>query len=419
MNDLLPNQTGCWQYVERTLAQVVGLYGYQEIRTPIAERTALFKRSIGETTDIVEKEMYTFDDKGGDSLTLRPENTAGCVRAGIEHGLFHHQKQKFWYMGPMFRHERPQKGRYRQFHQFGCEAIGWPGPDIDAELIQMTGRFLKKLGLEDITLELNSIGTSAERKNYREKLVAYFQEHAGQLDDDSTRRLKTNPLRIFDSKVPATQEIVKNAPDLTACLSNESRSHFDLLCQTLDAFDIEYCINPRLVRGLDYYSLTVFEWITDRLGAQNAVLAGGRYDGLVEQLGGRPTPGIGFAMGMERLIELIIQSSGQAESDYSTDVYVVTDNSQRAIRRAVHFAEQLRDHDLTALVHYGGGSFSSQFKKADQSGASLAAVFGHTELESNRITIKPLRSDEAQFQLAFDQKLDNDSLTTLLNLLPR
>ena len=419
MNDLLPEESGYWQFVERTLAQVVGLYGYQEIRTPIAEHTALFKRSIGETTDIVEKEMYTFDDKGGDSLTLRPENTASCMRAGIEHGLFHHQKQKFWYMGPMFRHERPQKGRYRQFHQFGCEAIGWPGPDIDAELIHMTARFLKKLGLNDIKLELNSIGTSTERKIYRQKLVAYFENYVEQLDDDSKRRLKTNPLRIFDSKVPATREIVKNAPELRSFLSGESKFHFQQLCQSLDDFHIEYFVNPRLVRGLDYYSLTVFEWTTDQLGAQNAVLAGGRYDGLVEQLGGKPTPGIGFAMGMERLIDLLKLSSETIHSDYLTHIYVVTDNSEQAIRQATRFSEQMRDHGFNTIIHFGGGSFKSQFKKADQSGASIAAVIGDAELAANQVTIKPLRSEQAQFQLEFDQKLENDSLSMLLNLLPQ
>ena len=419
MNDLLPDQSGHWQYVERTLAQVVGLYGYQEIRTPIAEHTALFKRSIGEATDIVEKEMYTFDDKGGDSLTLRPENTASCIRAGIEHGLFHHQKQKFWYMGPMFRHERPQKGRYRQFHQFGCEAIGWPGPDIDAELIQMTARFLKKLGLQGLILELNSIGTAIERKTYRQHLVEYFEIYVDELDEDSKRRLKTNPLRIFDSKVPATQEIVKNAPQLKSYLSDESISHFKQLCQSLDDMEIAYVVNPRLVRGLDYYSLTVFEWVTDQLGAQNAVLAGGRYDGLIEQLGGKPTPGIGFAMGMERLIELLKQSDGKTGSDYFTHVYVVTDNSDVSIRKASLLSEQMRDNEINTIIHFGGGSFKSQFKKADQSGASIAVVIGEVELASNQITIKPLRSKQAQFQLEFDQKLENDSLSMLLKLLPQ
>ena len=419
MNDLLPSDSGHWQYVERTLAQVVGLYGYQEIRTPIAEHTALFKRSIGEATDIVEKEMYTFDDKGGDSLTLRPENTASCLRAGIEHGLFHNQKQKFWYMGPMFRHERPQKGRYRQFHQFGCEAIGWTGPDIDAELIQMSARFLKKLGLKNIKLELNSIGTSAERQLYRQHLIDYFENYVDDLDEDSKRRLKTNPLRIFDSKVASTQNIVKNAPALESYLSDESRLHFQQLCRSLDTFGIEYHLNPRLVRGLDYYSLTVFEWVTDQLGAQNAVLAGGRYDGLVEQLGGKPTPGIGFAMGMERLMELLKLSTEAISSDYRTHVYIVTDNSNQAIERASQLSEQLRDHNLNTIIHFGGGSFKSQFKRADQSGASIAAVIGSAELAANQITIKPLRSAQDQFQLDFMQKLENDSVSMLLNLLPQ
>ena len=417
MNDLLPGQSGHWQFVERTLAGVVGLYGYQEIRTPIVEHTALFKRSIGEATDIVEKEMYTFNDKGGDSLTLRPENTASCMRAGIEHGLFHNQKQKLWYMGPMFRHERPQKGRYRQFHQFGCEAIGWPGPDIDAELIQMTARFLNKLGLSDLKLELNSIGTAAERQHYRQQLVDYFSAYVNELDEDSKRRLSTNPLRIFDSKVPATQAIVKNAPVLESCLSDESIAHFRQLCQSLNDSGIEYSVNPRLVRGLDYYSLTVFEWTTDRLGAQNAVLAGGRYDGLVEQLGGKATPGIGFAMGLERLVELLMLSEDSLKSDYLTHVYIVVDNSDASIKQATRFAEQLRDHDLNTIIHFGGGSFKSQFKKADQSGAAIAAIVGESEIAEKRVTIKPLRSEQAQFQLEFDQNLDNESLTKLLNLL--
>lgn len=419
MNDLLPEDIGYWQFVERTLGETVGLYGYREIRTPIAEHTALFKRSIGEATDIVEKEMYTFSDKGGDSLTLRPENTASCIRAGIEHGLFHHQKQKFWYLGPMFRHERPQKGRYRQFHQFGCEAIGWPGPDIDAELILMTARFLNKLGLDALRLELNSIGTPAEREIYRRELVIYFEKHFKDLDEDSRRRLASNPLRIFDSKIPATQEIVRDAPNLVTYLSDESVSHFSRLCQTLDDFGIDYVINPRLVRGLDYYSLTVFEWITDRLGAQNAILAGGRYDGLVEQLGGKPTPGIGFAMGMERLIELLIQSDSTPASDNTTSIYVIIDNSEAAMTRAARFSEQMRDHGVTTVLHFGGGSFKSQFKKADQSGAQIAAIIGESELDTNRVTIKPLRSTQAQFQLEFEHKLDNQSVSTLLNLLPQ
>ena len=363
MNDLLPGDSGHWQYIERTLSEVAQLYGYQEIRTPIAEQTALFERSIGQATDIVEKEMYTFEDKGGDSLTLRPENTASCVRAGLEHGLFHHQKQKFWYIGPMFRHERPQKGRYRQFHQFGCEAIGWHGPDIDAELIQLCARLWQRLGLEHIKLELNSIGTAQERQTYRTHLVEFFQTHYSHLDEDSQRRLESNPMRIFDSKIPQTQSIVADAPLLESYLSDQSKMHFSQLCTLLDQANISYTINPRLVRGLDYYSLTVFEWVTDKLGAQNAVLAGGRYDGLVEQLGGKPTPGIGFAMGIERLVELL-KISKTPVSDYHTAVYIVTDNSEKALHKATLVAEQLRDHDINTLVHLGQGSFKSQFKKS-------------------------------------------------------
>ena len=416
MNDLLPPESGYWQYVERVLAQVAGLYGYQEIRTPIAEHTSLFKRSIGEATDIVEKEMYTFEDKGGDSLTLRPENTASCIRAGIEHGLFHNQKQKLWYMGPMFRHERPQKGRYRQFHQFGCEAIGWAGPDIDAELIQLTARLWQKLGLKHIKLELNSIGTAQERYDYRQTLVDYFQQFFNQLDEDSQRRLNSNPLRIFDSKVDSTQAIVADAPLLASTLSDESKEHFSCLCELLDTAGIEYDINPRLVRGLDYYSLTVFEWVTDQLGAQNAVLAGGRYDGLVEQLGGKPTPGIGFAMGMERLIELL-KLSESAISDYRVQTYVVTDNSEQSLTRASILAEQLRNSDVNAVVHHGGGSFKSQFKKADQCGADIAIVLGESEIVSNKISVKPLRTDQEQISLDFTEKLDKESLNQLLKLM--
>ena len=415
MNDLLPTDSGHWQYVERVLAQVAGLYGYREIRTPIAEHTALFKRSIGEATDIVEKEMYTFEDKGGDSLTLRPENTASCMRAGIEHGLFHNQKQKFWYIGPMFRHERPQKGRYRQFHQFGCEAIGWDEPDVDAELIQLTARLWQKLGLQHIKLELNSIGTVEERRAYRQKLVDFFKPFYHQLDADSQRRLTTNPLRIFDSKVETTQKIATNAPELNSTLSDESKAHFADLCRLLDDAGIDYEINPRLVRGLDYYSLTVFEWVTDRLGAQNAVLAGGRYDGLIEQLGGKPTPGIGFAMGIERLIELL-KLSENAISDYSIQSYIVTDNSESALQRAPILAEQLRDQGINTMVHHGGGSFKSQFKKADQSGADIAVVIGEQEIQANKISVKPLREAKDQISLEFDDKLSDDSLEQLLKL---
>ncbi len=416
MNDLLPGESGFWQYVERVLADVAGLYGYQEIRTPIAEHTALFKRSIGEATDIVEKEMYTFADKGGDSLTLRPENTASCMRAGIEHGLFHNQKQKLWYIGPMFRHERPQKGRYRQFHQFGCEAIGWQGPDVDAELIQLTARLWQQLGLQHIKLELNSIGTAEERHAYRQKLVDYFQPFYDQLDADSQRRLITNPLRIFDSKVESTQQIVADAPQLESSLSDESKSHFAGLCKLLDEAEIHYQINPRLVRGLDYYSLTVFEWVTDQLGAQNAVLAGGRYDGLVEQLGGKPTPGIGFAMGIERLIELL-KLSENTVSDYRIQAYVVTDNSEEALGRAAKLAEQLRDQGVNTVIHHGGGSFKSQFKKADQSGADIAIVIGEQEIQTGNVSVKPLRDHNEQISLEFSDKLADESLNQLLKLI--
>jgi len=415
MNDLLPVESSFWEHVEQVLARVAGLYGYQEIRTPIIEHTALFERSIGEATDIVEKEMYTFTDKGGDSLTMRPENTASVIRAGLEHGLFHHQNQKLWYLGPMFRHERPQKGRYRQFHQFGCEAIGWEGPQIDAELIQLTARLWKHLCLKGLVLEINTIGTSRERWVYREHLVKYFNTHIDQLDEDSRRRLISNPLRIFDSKVGTTQAVVTDAPQLQAFLSDESRKHFDAVCEQLVRDGIEYRINPRLVRGLDYYSLTVFEWVTDQLGAQNAVLAGGRYDGLVEQLGGKPTPGIGFAMGIERLLELV-RLSGSATPAYRVQVYIINDNTSVAINMASALAEQVRDKGLNALVHFGAGSIKSQFKKADQSGADIAIVIGEDEVSSNLVTIKPLRTGQPQAQLPYSGEMSPELLSTLLKL---
>ena len=409
MNDLLPDESRHWQFVEKILAQVAAQYGYQEIRTPIVEHTALFKRSIGEATDIVEKEMYTFEDKGGDYLTLRPENTASCIRAGIEHGLFHNQKQKLWYMGPMFRHERPQKGRYRQFHQFGCEAVGWTGPDVDAELIQLSARLWQRLGLKNLSLQINSIGTAEERKTYRQHLVDYFTQHVDQLDEDSKRRLSTNPLRIFDSKVQTTQQIAEQAPLLEDYLSEASTAHFKRLCELLDHADIEYSINPRLVRGLDYYSLTVFEWLTDQLGAQNAVLAGGRYDGLVEQLGGRSTPGIGFAMGIERLIELIkLAQTSTPES--GLDFYIIIDQSPAALTKAMSIAEDLRDESKTVQIHFAAGKFKSQFKAADQLGAHHALILGEDELDKGSLTIKNL-TDSAQYEVILYDNYIKDLLS--------
>ncbi|WP_152207213.1 histidine--tRNA ligase [Marinobacter changyiensis] len=399
MNDILPDQTPLWQFLENTVRQVLRSYGYQEIRMPIVEQTELFKRSIGEVTDIVEKEMYTFDDRNGDSLTLRPEGTAGCVRAGEEHGLLFNQTQRLWYTGPMFRHERPQKGRYRQFHQIGVECFGMSGPDIDAELLIMTARLWSALGLQSHTrLEINSIGTAQARRNYREALVNYLSDFKAELDSDSLRRLESNPLRILDSKNPDTQRILERAPVLDAFLDEESIAHFARLKALLDAAGVVYAVNPRLVRGLDYYGKTVFEWITDSLGAQGTVCAGGRYDGLVEQLGGKPTPAVGFAMGIERVV-LLLETLGLVP-DYVTndaDVYVMA-MGDGALAAAMALSEAIRA-DLSGkivVMHCGGGSFKSQMKKADRSGASLAIIVGENELASGTASVKPLRSDEPQ-----------------------
>ncbi|MEP5980154.1 MAG: histidine--tRNA ligase, partial [Marinobacter alexandrii] len=388
--------------VRKVLAQ----YGYQEIRMPIVEQTDLFKRSIGEVTDIVEKEMYTFDDRNGDSLTLRPEGTAGCVRAAEEHGLLFNQTRRLWYTGPMFRHERPQKGRYRQFHQIGVECFGMAGPDIDAELLILTARLWRELGLAEHTrLEINSIGTSEARKVYRQALVEYLSQYKADLDADSQRRLETNPLRILDSKDPATRSILENAPNLDQYLDDDSRAHFDGLRELLDAAGIEYTINPALVRGLDYYGKTVFEWITDSLGAQGTVCAGGRYDGLVEQLGGKPTRAVGFAMGLERLILLLETLDLIPEHvNNNADVYV-TAMGDGALASALALAEELRAELPNAVIisHCGGGSFKSQMKKADKSGARYAIILGENEVANGRVGLKPLRSDELQQDLARDE----------------
>ena len=396
MHDTLPQQTPLWQYLEQQIHQILKQYAYEEIRTPIIELTELFKRSIGEVTDIVEKEMYTFEDRNGDSLTLRPEGTACCVRACMEHGLLHNQTQRLWYQGPMFRHERPQKGRYRQFQQIGVEAFGLSGPDIDLELILITQRIWKALGLEGLELQLNTLGTLAERNVYRKELVGYFRQHLDRLDQDSRRRLEGNPLRILDSKNPDMKELNANAPSLMDYLGTDSKAHFETLCQGLDEAGVAYRINPRLVRGLDYYSLTVFEWITDRLGAQGTVCAGGRFDGLVEQLGGKATPAMGFAMGLERLIALL--EEGTASGDLSgIDLYLVM-MGEASQRHGMLLAEQLRDQlpDCRIQVNCGGGSFKSQFKKADKSGANYALVLGDDELEQGVISIKPLRKQGEQ-----------------------
>ena len=403
MNDLLPPDSAHWQQVEDLVREVLQDYGYREIRVPVVERTELFRRSIGEVTDIVEKEMYTFEDRSGDSLTLRPEATAGIVRAGISNGLIHNQRHRLWCKGPMFRYERPQKGRYRQFHQIDVEALGYAGPDIDAEMILMSARLWRKLGLEGLKLELNSLGTPAARQVYRDKLVAHFSRHLDVLDEDSRRRLDSNPLRILDSKNPAMAEIVAAAPVITDHLDDESRAHFDALCTILDSAGISYSINPRLVRGLDYYSKTVFEWLTDQLGAQGAVCSGGRYDLLVEQLGGSATPAIGWALGVERLVALL-RATGFPFADPIPDVYMVLAGG-KAESAGLPLAEKLRDKipGLRLEVNCGGGSFKSQFRRADRSGAGLAIVIGDAETEQRRAGLKPLRGGDKQVDVAWDE----------------
>ena len=403
MNDILPTQTPVWQYLENTVKDCLGSYGYKEVRMPIVEQTALFKRSIGEVTDIVEKEMYTFDDRNGDSLTLRPEGTASCVRACEEHGLLYNQTQRLWYMGPMFRHERPQKGRYRQFYQIGVETFGIATADIDAEVIMMTARLWQQLGLTDaVTLQLNTLGTSDARAAYRDALVEYLTARLDQLDEDSQRRLTTNPLRVLDSKSPETQAALADAPQLHDYLDDESREHFAKLRKILDAAGISYEINQRLVRGLDYYGRTVFEWVTDHLGAQGTVCAGGRYDGLVEQLGGKATPAVGFAMGVERLILLLETLELIPEEVLNTlDVYICG-VGEGADQAGLLLADQLRQQHcgLRIQSHCGGGSFKSQMKKADKSGARYALLIGEQELQDRTVVVKDLRGVEEQTTLA-------------------
>ena len=396
MNDVLPAQIAPWQQLEAATRTLFAGYGYEEVRLPLVEHTELFKRSIGEFTDIVEKEMYTFQDSGGDSLTLRPEATAGVVRAAITNGLLRGARLKLWTAGPMFRHERPQKGRYRQFHQIDVEALGFPGPDIDAEMIAMTARLWKVLGIDRVRLKLNSLGTAEARRVYREKLVDYFRAHEDVLDEDSRRRLGGNPLRILDSKNPAMQAMLSGAPLLTEHLDPESRDHFAQLTGALTAMGIPFTIEPRLVRGLDYYSRTVFEWVTDALGAQDAVCSGGRYDGLIEQLGGEPTPAIGFAMGVERVTELM-QLAGSVTSAPSADVFVVA-VGERAGTAGLALAEQLRDALPGVKVHVnlGGGNFKAQFRRADRSGAQVALVLGDDELARGVAQVKPLRQEAGQ-----------------------
>jgi histidyl-tRNA synthetase len=405
MNDCLPTQSPLWQKVENTVKHVVSAYGYNEVRMPIVEMTHLFSRAIGEVTDVVEKEMYTFEDRNGDSLTLRPEGTAGCVRSGIENGLLYNQEQRLWYMGPMFRHERPQKGRYRQFHQCGVEVFGLNGPDVDAELIMMTARLWRELGIaEHVRLELNSIGSLEARADYRTALIAHLEQHIDVLDEDSKRRMYTNPLRVLDSKNPDVQAILVDAPELSDYLDADSKQHFAGLCELLDAAGIEYTVNQRLVRGLDYYNRTVFEWITESLGAQGTVCGGGRYDGLVEQLGGKATPAVGFAMGLERLV-LMMETLELTDVRRSVDAYVVT-AGEGTMMAGMKLAESLREAipGIRVMNHFGGGTFKKQFKRADKVGAVYALVLGENEVAENTVVVKDLQGGEqetiAQTELA-------------------
>ena len=402
MNDILPDVAARWQYLESEVEDIIQVYGYHQVRLPLLEHTEVFRRSIGEVTDIVEKEMYTFDDDG-DSLTLRPEATASMVRAGITNGLFHNQKQKLWTVGPMFRRERPQAGRYRQFHQFDVEAMGYEGPDIDAELIIMCARLWRRLGIDRIRLEINSLGVAESRSSYREALIEYFNGVKSQLDEDSIRRLDRNPLRILDSKNPEMQQIIAEAPLMLDHLDEASAEHFAGLKALLDAAGVEYEVNPRLVRGLDYYSRTVFEWVTDALGAQNAVCAGGRYDGLVEKLGGRATPAIGWAMGVERFVALYEACGGEFPAT-APDVYLVA-VGEGTRERAFALAETLRDEvaGIRVETNLGGGSFKAQMKRADKSGATWALILGEQELSEERIGFKPLRHDAEQESIALAQ----------------
>ncbi len=403
MNDVLPDQTGAWQQLERAAREIFAQYGYGELRLPLLERTELFKRSIGELTDIVEKEMYTFRDRGDESLTLRPEATAGIVRACISNGLLHNQRQKVWLMGPMFRYERPQKGRYRQFHQIDVEALGFPGPDVDVELILMTARLWRRLGLRGLKLHLNSLGTPESRAVYRRQLVEYFRAHADLLDADSTRRLEGNPLRILDSKNPAMAQLLADAPSITDHLDPESALHFATLCTQLRQAGVDFIVNPRLVRGLDYYSRTVFEWVTSDLGSQDAVCSGGRYDGLVAQLGGDAVPAIGWALGQERIVELM-RLQGLVTNEGSPDVYVVLAGAA-AETAGLSLAERIRDDvpGLRVETNCGGGSFKSQLKRADKSGARVAVIVGDDEAARQVAAVKTLRGGEAaQREVAFD-----------------
>ncbi len=402
MNDCLPEQTPVWQMLETTLRRVVSSYGYSEIRMPIVEMTNLFQRAIGEVTDVVEKEMYTFNDRNGDSLTLRPEGTAGCVRACIEHGLVYNQERRLWYVGPMFRHERPQKGRYRQFHQFGVEVFGLNGPDIDAELIMLTARLWRELGIEQFTkLQLNTLGSSAERAAYRDALVVFLEQHKESLDEESKRRMYSNPLRVLDTKSPQVQEILQHAPTLADYFGEETKAHFNGLKALLDAAGIAYQVNERLVRGLDYYNYTVFEWVTESLGAQGTICGGGRYDGLVEQLGGQATPAVGFAMGLERLTLMLETLEKINNLPATVDVYICM-AGEGALTAGLLLAEQLRSErsQLRIMTHCGGGNFKKQMKRADKVAARIALILGETEVAEQKVTVKFLRDQVEQQTIA-------------------
>lgn len=415
MNDCLPTETPLWQWVESNIRQTLKNYSYNEVRMPIVESTPLFARAIGEVTDVVEKEMFTFNDRDGESITLRPEGTAGCVRAGIQNGLLYNQEQRMWYMGPMFRYERPQKGRYRQFHQVGVEVFGIPNAEIDAELILLTHRLWEKLGIrQHVTLQLNSIGSLASRKVYRNALVAYLEQHIDVLDEDCKRRLTTNPLRILDSKNQAVQEILNEAPKLHDYLDDDSKEHFAKLCQILDGLGIAYEINQKLVRGLDYYNKTVFEWVTDALGAQGTICGGGRYDGLVEQLGGHATPAVGFALGLERLVLLVDAVNDNKPTENLADVFVIFAGEKVEIS-AITVAEQIRQAlpEKRIMFNASAGSFKKQFKRADKSGAMVAIVMGETEMQNQQAVVKFLREDREQITVNLTEL--NDLLVSLFN----
>jgi len=415
MNDLLPGDSSLWERVEQCCIGVLQRYSYQQIRTPIVESTHLFSRTIGDETDIVSKEMYSFDDRNGDSLSLRPEGTASCVRAGIENNLFYNQQQRLWYLGPMFRHERPQKGRYRQFHQLGAECYGWGTPDIEAEILSLTAQMFQALGLQETNLQINSLGDTNTRNRYRLALVEYLQNYESKLDEDSLRRLQTNPLRILDSKNAQVQDLLKDAPDILDFLSDESHNSFEQLQSHLRALGVEFEINPRLVRGLDYYNDTVFEWVNEDFGAQSTVCAGGRYDGLVERLGGADTAAFGFALGMERLVQILIEQQADiTQSCDNFDVYIISVGNE-ARQQALVLQQELTLNDLQVRLHCGDASIKNQFKHADRSAAKVALIIGKEEAQANKVSIKLLQGSVR----TIDQQLiaQNDTLNAVTNLL--